>query len=169
MHGPPNALYSSPVNRGGASAEKTVIHALRLWANAVISSCPPHSAECSTVSQYAPMSEMPSAAKKGMKVTLVEMSERILQRVAAPETSAFFRDLHTAHGVDLREGVGLKTLTGDTHVSGAELSDGSTLDVDFVIVGVGIRPDTALAEAAGLDYEALLDRIVKNGLRRARG
>ena len=93
------------------------------------------------------------AAKKGMKVTLVEMSERILQRVAAPETSAFFRDLHTAHGVDLREGVGLKTLTGDTHVSGAELSDGSTLDVDFVIVGVGIRPDTALAEAAGLTID----------------
>lgn len=93
------------------------------------------------------------ARKKGMTVTLVEMSERILQRVASPETSDAFRALHTAHGVDLREGVGLKALTGDDHVSGAELTDGSKLDVDVVIVGVGIRPDAGLAEAAGLDIE----------------
>ncbi|MBV7380393.1 NAD(P)/FAD-dependent oxidoreductase [Maritimibacter dapengensis] len=93
------------------------------------------------------------AAKKGMNVTLVEMSERILQRVAAPETSSYFRDLHSAHNVDLREGVGLAALTGDGHVSGAELSDGSKLTVDFVVVGVGIRPDTRLAEIAGLEIE----------------
>lgn len=93
------------------------------------------------------------ASKRGLKVTLVEMSERILQRVAAPETSDFFRDLHSAHGVDIREGVGLSRLTGAGAVDGAELSDGSTLDVDFVIVGVGIMPGTALAEAAGLDID----------------
>ncbi|WP_417258299.1 NAD(P)/FAD-dependent oxidoreductase [Celeribacter sp.] len=90
------------------------------------------------------------AAKKGLKVTLVEMADRILQRVASTETSDYFRALHTAHGVDLREGVGLKALTGEDRVTGATLSDGSTLDVDFVIVGVGIAPDTRLAEAAGL-------------------
>lgn len=93
------------------------------------------------------------AASKGLKVTLVEMSERILQRVAAPETSAYFRDLHTSHGVDIREGVGLETLTGEGQVSGAKLSDGSELSVDFVIVGVGITPATSLAEAAGLEIE----------------
>ena len=93
------------------------------------------------------------AAKLGLQVTLVEMSERILQRVAAPETSDFFRSLHAGHGVDIREGVGLQALTGEGAVSGATLSDGSTLDVDFVIVGVGIRPGTALAEAAGLELE----------------
>ena len=93
------------------------------------------------------------AAKLGLQVTLVEMSERILQRVAAPETSDFFRSLHASHGVDIREGVGLQALTGEGTVSGATLSDGSTLDVDFVIVGVGIRPGTALAEAAGLELE----------------
>ncbi|UYV37627.1 FAD-dependent oxidoreductase [Rhodobacteraceae bacterium D3-12] len=93
------------------------------------------------------------AAKKGLSVTLVEMADRILQRVAAPETSGFFRDLHGAHGVNIIEGVGLDTLTGDTRVTGAKLSDGSTLDVDFVIVGVGIAPGTALAEAAGLTLD----------------
>lgn len=90
------------------------------------------------------------AAKQGLQVTLVEMSERILQRVAAPETSDFFRSLHQGHGVDIRECVGLETLLGKGAVSGARLSDGSELAVDFVIVGVGIRPATGLAQAAGV-------------------
>jgi len=93
------------------------------------------------------------AAKLGLQVTLVEMSERILQRVAAPETSDFFRALHKGHGVDVREGVGLETLLGEGAVSGARLSDGTELEVDFVIVGVGIRPATGLAEAAGVTLE----------------
>ena len=94
------------------------------------------------------------AAQRGLQVTLVEMAERILQRVAAPETSDYFRDLHRGHGVDLREGVGLGRLTStDGRVSGAELSDGSTLDCDLVIVGMGIAPATDLAEAAGLTLD----------------
>lgn len=93
------------------------------------------------------------AAKLGLKVTLVEMAPRILQRVAAPETSDFFRALHSGHGVDLREAVGLERLTGEGAVSGAVLTDGTTLDVDFVIVGVGVAPATALAEAAGAALE----------------
>lgn len=90
------------------------------------------------------------AAKLGLEVTLVEMAPRILQRVAAPETSAFFRDLHRSHGVDLREGVGLERLTGKGIVEGAVLTDGTEMAVDFVIVGVGVAPATALAEAAGV-------------------
>ncbi|MFT7134638.1 NAD(P)/FAD-dependent oxidoreductase [Sulfitobacter sp.] len=93
------------------------------------------------------------ASKLGLNVTLVEMGERILQRVAAPQTSDFFRDLHRSHGVDIREGVGLERLIGDTHVTAARLSDGSELPVDFVIVGVGIGPATALAEAAGIEVD----------------
>jgi 3-phenylpropionate/trans-cinnamate dioxygenase ferredoxin reductase component len=91
------------------------------------------------------------AAKKGVQVTLVEMADRILQRVAAPETSDYFRALHTAHGVDIREGIGLSRLVGeDGQVNGAVLSDGSELEVDFVVIGVGIQPSVTLAGAAGL-------------------
>ena len=93
------------------------------------------------------------AAKRGLQVTLVEMADRILQRVAAPETSDYFRALHQSHGVTIREGVGLDRLLGEGHVTGARLSDGTELDVDLVIVGVGIAPATALAEAAGLEIE----------------
>ena len=93
------------------------------------------------------------ASKKGVAVTVVEMADRILQRVAAPETSDYFRNLHTSHGVNIIEGVGLETLTGEGRVSGARLSDGTELDVDFVIVGVGIAPGSALADAAGLEID----------------
>lgn len=100
------------------------------------------------------------AAKLGLDVTLVEMAPRILQRVASSETSDFFRALHSSHGVDLREGVGLERFTGEDSVSGAVLTDGTTLDVDFVIVGVGVAPATALAKAAGitLDNGIAVDR-----------
>lgn len=93
------------------------------------------------------------AAKLGVEVTLVEMAERILQRVAAPETSAYFRKLHADHGVEIREGVGLDHLQGEDSVTDAVLSDGSTLPTDIVIVGVGIAPDTRLAELAGLEID----------------
>ncbi|SDW72123.1 NAD(P)/FAD-dependent oxidoreductase [Litoreibacter albidus] len=90
------------------------------------------------------------ASKMGLEVTVIEMADRILQRVAAPETSGYFRKLHEAHGVDVREGIGLDRLLGETHVSGARLTDGSQMDVDLVIVGVGITPGDALAANAGL-------------------
>ena len=91
------------------------------------------------------------AAKLGLRVVLVEMAERILGRVAAPETADVIRAEHLSHGVDLREGVGLDRLTGhDGVVTGAVLTDGSAFEVDFVIVGTGIRPDTRLAEEAGI-------------------
>ncbi|MCB2157952.1 MAG: FAD-dependent oxidoreductase, partial [Rhodobacteraceae bacterium] len=96
-------------------------------------------------------------AKLGLEVTLVEMAPRILQRVASPETSAWFRNVHGDHGVKILEGTGLERLLGEDRVSAARLSDGTELAVDFVIVGVGIAPATELAEAAGL--------AIDNGIR----
>ncbi|MEZ5777549.1 MAG: FAD-dependent oxidoreductase [Paracoccaceae bacterium] len=92
-------------------------------------------------------------AKLGLHVTLIEMAPRILQRVAAPETSDYFRQVHEGHGVRIKENTGLDRLNGEGHVSTATLSDGSEMVVDFVIVGVGITPATLLAEEAGLEIE----------------
>jgi 3-phenylpropionate/trans-cinnamate dioxygenase ferredoxin reductase subunit len=94
------------------------------------------------------------AAARGMAVTLVEAAPRILGRVAAPETADFFRALHRAHGVDIHEGVGLAALEGaDGRLTGARLADGTTLAADAAVVGIGVTPDAALAEAAGLAVE----------------
>ncbi|SDE70280.1 NAD(P)/FAD-dependent oxidoreductase [Limimaricola pyoseonensis] len=93
------------------------------------------------------------ARKRGLEVILVETAERILGRVAAPETSAYFRDLHARHGVEIREGCGLERLLGEDRVTGARLTDGTEIAVDFAIAGVGVEPATGLAEAAGLALE----------------
>lgn len=97
------------------------------------------------------------ASKLGLDVTVLEMAPRILQRVAAPETSDYFRKLHSAHGVKILESTGLERLLGDTRVTGVRLSDGSELPADFIIAGVGILPGIALAEAAGL--------MIDNGIK----
>lgn len=90
------------------------------------------------------------ATKLKMNVTLIEMGPRILGRVASEETANVVRTRHLSEGVDIRENVGLRELIGDGHVDRAILTDGLQLDVDFVIVGTGIRPSSALAEQAGI-------------------
>ena len=98
------------------------------------------------------------AAKLGLDVTVLEMAPRILQRVAAPETSDYFRALHAAHGVTILESTGLDRLLGEAgHVTAARLTGGREIPADFVIAGVGILPATQLAEAAGL--------VIENGIR----
>jgi len=94
------------------------------------------------------------ARQLGLEVTLLEMADRILQRVAAAETSDFFRSLHQSHGVELRESARLSRLVGEHgKVTGAELGSGEYIETDLVLVGIGGNPDTALAQAAGLDCD----------------
>lgn len=94
------------------------------------------------------------AAAKGMRVTVIEAAERILQRVAAAETAAYFRDLHQRHGVTVREAVSLDRLVAeDGRVAAALLKDGTLLPANLVIVGIGVLPNDDLACAAGLQVE----------------
>ncbi|WP_333828078.1 NAD(P)/FAD-dependent oxidoreductase [Pararhodobacter sp.] len=94
------------------------------------------------------------ARLRGLEVTLIEAAPRILQRVAAPETADYMRDLHGAKGVHILESCGLKRLLGSNgRVNAALLADGDQIEVDFVLVGIGVTPATALAEAAGLRLE----------------
>ena len=91
------------------------------------------------------------ARSLGLTVTLIEMADRILQRVAAPATSDLVRALHQARGVDLREGTGLRALIGtEGRLAAALLSDGTELPIDLAIVGIGVTANDALAREAGL-------------------
>lgn len=97
------------------------------------------------------------AASLGLEVTVLEAAPRILQRVAAPEISDYFRALHAAYGVRLLESTSLDRLLGSGTVEGAVLNDGRELETDFVLVGIGVSPSTNLAETAGL--------AIDNGIR----
>ncbi|MDP9838123.1 3-phenylpropionate/trans-cinnamate dioxygenase ferredoxin reductase subunit [Neorhizobium huautlense] len=92
------------------------------------------------------------ARKFGLDVTLIEMADRILKRVASAETAAIMRDIHKEHGVTILENTGLKRLIGkEGRVVAAELSDGTVIEVDAVIVGIGVSANDQLASDCGLD------------------
>ena len=91
--------------------------------------------------------------RKGMNVTVLEMMERVLQRVTAPVVSEFYTRIHGEEGVSVRCGVGVSGFKGNGRVAKVLCSDGSEFAADLVIIGVGILPNTALAEAAGLEVD----------------
>jgi 3-phenylpropionate/trans-cinnamate dioxygenase ferredoxin reductase subunit len=94
-----------------------------------------------------------SLRKIGMSVTVIETMVRVLQRVTAPEVSAFYTRVHTEEGVDIRTEAGLDAITGEQHVEGVRLADGTTVPADLVLIGVGVIPNIELAEAAGLSID----------------
>jgi 3-phenylpropionate/trans-cinnamate dioxygenase ferredoxin reductase component len=92
-----------------------------------------------------------AARNAGAEVTVLEAAELPLLRVLGPENAQVFADLHRDHGVDVRFRIGVAEITGTAgRASGVRLADGSQIDADLVIVGVGISPNTQLADAAGL-------------------
>ncbi|KJS53567.1 pyridine nucleotide-disulfide oxidoreductase [Streptomyces rubellomurinus subsp. indigoferus] len=99
--------------------------------------------------------EVAAAARSaGAHVTVLEAAELPLLRVLGREVAEVFADLHRDHGVDLRFGTQVAELTGTGGtVNGVRLGDGTLVDADAVVVGIGISPATALAEAAGLTVD----------------
>ena len=105
------------------------------------------------------------AVKAGLKVTVLEAVERLMQRVTGPEISAFFYAKHRGAGVDVRLDTAVTGFEAGNHgyVAGVTLADGTTVPADLVLVSVGIAPETALAEAAGLpcDDGILVDEYTR--------
>ena len=91
------------------------------------------------------------AAQKGMKITVIEAADRILNRVACKQTSDFIRDLHIEHGVNILDGQAVKSLRGASgKVTDVVLENGNIIATDIVIVGIGVEPETSIAESAGI-------------------
>ena len=91
-----------------------------------------------------------SARQLGMDVTLLERLAVPLENVLGPVVGGLYADLHRERGVDLLTGVTLGAFEGAGRVERVRLADGRTIDCSAVVVGVGVTPRTALAEAAGL-------------------
>ena len=91
-----------------------------------------------------------SARQLGRQVTVVDPLPTPLFRVLGAEVGAVFGELHQGHGVTLRLGVGVERFLGGTMVEAVILSDGTRVEADVVVVGVGVTPRIELAAAAGL-------------------
>lgn len=92
-----------------------------------------------------------SLRSAGMQVTVLEAMSRVLQRVTAPEVSAFFTRVHEEEGVTVVTDTTVSAFTGEDVLIGVTCSDGREFAADIAIVGIGVVPDTALAQAAGLE------------------
>jgi 3-phenylpropionate/trans-cinnamate dioxygenase ferredoxin reductase subunit len=91
-----------------------------------------------------------TARTRGVEVAMVVPGPLPLARVLGTRMGRVFRDLHAAHGVDLRLGVRAQQILGDGRAEAVALDDGSRIDTDLVVVGIGVRPNVALASGAGL-------------------
>jgi 3-phenylpropionate/trans-cinnamate dioxygenase ferredoxin reductase subunit len=99
--------------------------------------------------------EVAAAARDhGNDVTVVESQQTPLRTALGDELGGMFADLHREHGVDLRLGTRVRELIGSgDHVTGVVTDEGVQLPADLAVVGVGVRANVDLAEAAGLSVD----------------
>ena len=93
-----------------------------------------------------------SARKRGLGVTVVEMAPRLLARVASPEASSYFHQLHEDHGTVINTSCAVEGLTASSDTVSMVLGD-QNHTADIVLAGIGVIPDMILAESLGLTIE----------------
>jgi len=100
---------------------------------------------------------------RGLDVTVVDPLTVPLERVLGVEVGAIYRDIHAAQGVRMLSGTRVTAFEGAGAVERVRTADGRTLDCDFVVVGVGVRPRTALAAEGGVyvDDGVLVDEYLQ--------
>ena len=92
-----------------------------------------------------------SLTKFGIKTTIIEMADRVLARVASEELSVYCAALHQENGVEIVTGAAVQSLSGtEGKLEQIELSDGRVFAAELALVGIGVIPDMALAQQAGL-------------------
>ena len=104
-----------------------------------------------------------SCRSLGLEVTIVDVDASPLTRVIGAEVSGRLRRLHEGNGVQLRLGVGVRSITGQAGDLRVELADGETLPCATIVVGIGAVPNTEWLEGSGLD---LSDGVVCDGFGR---
>lgn len=92
-----------------------------------------------------------TAVARGCEVVVIEAAARALMRAVPEVVAACLVERHREMGVDIRFAVQVDRILGEQRVSGVKLSDGTTIACDCVIAGIGVKPRTELAEAAGID------------------
>ncbi|MGN9805138.1 NAD(P)/FAD-dependent oxidoreductase [Micromonospora sp. L32] len=108
--------------------------------------------------------EVAAAARtRGATVTVVETADLPLQRVLGDQLATVFADLHRAQGVTFHFGTQVHEFQGSNRVRAVLLADGTVLAADLVVLGVGVQPNTELAEQAGLavDNGVLVDDTLR--------
>jgi 3-phenylpropionate/trans-cinnamate dioxygenase ferredoxin reductase component len=88
-------------------------------------------------------------SKLGKQVTIIELADRLLARVAGAELAGYYAAVHRAQGVDVRTECHVSAILGEERVTAVQLADGQQIPAQLVIVGIGILPVVAPLQAAG--------------------
>jgi 3-phenylpropionate/trans-cinnamate dioxygenase ferredoxin reductase subunit len=94
-----------------------------------------------------------SARQLDLEVSVIDPLALPNERIFGEQVGAFYRDVHVRHGVEMRLGRGVEAFEGDGTVARVRLTDGTSVDCDFAVIGVGVAPRTALAQEAGLNVD----------------
>ena len=142
------ATGADPVRLPVPGAQDSQLHYLRTFADAKAIVAKTASAKRVVVigASFIALEVAASLRTRGIEVHVVAPDKTPLERVLGREVGEFIRKLHEAHGVVFHLGQTVGRMDGRR----VTLSDGSVLDADFMVLGVGVRPSIALAEQAGL-------------------
>jgi 3-phenylpropionate/trans-cinnamate dioxygenase ferredoxin reductase subunit len=94
-----------------------------------------------------------SVRQLGADVAIIAPEQYPLERVLGPEVGGVYKTLQAEHGIEQHYTTGVERIEGSDRASGVRTSDGQVVEADLVVVGVGVRPRTELAEAAGLEVD----------------
>ena len=94
-----------------------------------------------------------SAVKQGVEVVVLEAMDRVLARVTSPAVSEFYQKRHADEGVDIRLGTTLSKFAASEAGGKAIFADGEALEFDAAIIGIGVLPNSEIAEVAGLNCD----------------
>lgn len=146
------ATGSAPRMLPMPGADKRGVHVIRSWNDAqrLHDELPRIENVVIVGAGYVGLEAAASLRSSGKSVTVVEMQDRLLARVACPKISGFLLDAHTAQGVEFLFQTGVTGLEGNPRVRGVTLSSGEQIPADAVIVAIGGVPNQSLAKAAGL-------------------
>src|ERR1700736_113758 len=159
------ATGSRPRRLLAPGAELPGVHYLRTIADAdrIRAECTPGARLLIIGGGYIGLEVAATARERGMGVTVLEMAERVMNRVTCPQVSSFYEAEHARHGVHIRCHETVRALHGDAHtgrVRAVLTEQGGEYPADIVVIGVGVVPADELARAAGLECE---NGVVPNG------
>jgi len=151
------ATGSRPRRLQVPGSELEGVHYLRTIADAdrIRAACAPGARVVIIGGGYIGLEVAATARELGLAVTVVEMADRVMNRVTCPAVSAFYQAEHARHGVTIRCNETVRALHGDGsgRVRAVRTADGREHPADLVVVGVGVAPADELARNAGLECE----------------
>ena len=145
------ATGSSPVKIPVPGAEQPTVHYLRTLedSKAIIAAAQTGKRAVVIGASFIGLEVAASLRERNIAVTVVAPESLPLERVLGAELGRMVKTLHESHGVVFKLGAAVKSMTPDA----VQLADGTSLPADFVVVGVGVRPDVSVAQEAGLNVD----------------